>query len=517
MSACAETIEPSTLKLFPEKDRARMLNEILQKLPAVSMLELEEALGEEIKGDMQIGKLTFFTYFSALLDRPMSLVLCGESSIGKTYIQTTCARLFADEEHKPVSERFVVCKSYDTPSRFYHETGTKDEERHVRVIKASPRVFSFLEAPDTKLLDRIKTLMSQDQYSQQFSYTDAQHNPQTALIEGFPAVVYSSTQIYFRKEHGNRTWLATPSSNIEKNEAACLLVLQFRKDPRKFMQNLEQDPVHIKIKTLTSALLRLARDNAVFTVEIHDIDKIFDEFKRQMGGKFLSRSSRDLGRLITLVQVIALFDRRLLTNDQDVEEAFKVVEPIIGPNLRGISPAVWGFHKNIIEPLALELKAEQEAKIQAAPQNIQGTLIGKPIVSDVTFAIRDIRKQYYEVTGERLEKARCDLYLEALLQHGLVEQTPDPQHQGWVRYRATVEDIGTLSSSGLSSTTTLPETTINQSSLTVEVQEEAILDKVDFDPPPSPTVGTPTELATCELCGAAYNLNGEFHLCKEGL
>lgn len=382
------------------------------------METLEAALSLHVKEDLGNALLVYFIYLSALTDSPMTGILIGETSTGKTWIQVSVAWLYPAESDLAQRDRYIMVKGFSSPTSFYHERGEYDRLTRESTIACFPKVYSFLDMPNKQLLDKMKTLLSHDQHEISFTYTDPNGRSRTVKMVGWPAVIYSTTDLKMTGELSNRGWLITPKRCPEKWEQACQLVAARERDTVEFDKTLEDDPAVKKLRDWHDIIIRKARLQGPFRIQIHDQQQVLNRFK-EIAGKLQARSARDLSRIFSLIKSIALFHGRTETTDADVDRAFQIVDPIIGCNIRGISPTVMSFYEDIIKPLQAEKGPAQD--LERA----------------------EIRAKYREIYAETLDKHRYDHYVEALNHHGLIELVPHPTHRGWNLVRPILEESST--------------------------------------------------------------------------
>lgn len=406
---CAKAEECKARYRFPNKEELEAHLRDLSTPP--TMTQFDDGIELMVKGDKQNARLIFFTMLSALTSEPMNTLLMGESSTGKTWLQQSIADLFPTEEELPRRERFMMTKSYSSPTSFYHEMGSYNKETKERTIECFPKIFNFLDMPNKALLDRMKTLLSHDDKQLVFTYTDPNHRAQTVIMRGWPALTYSTTDLKLSDELSTRCWLATPSTNLNKITQALRLVALREKDPVRYREILDADPNRQKIRQWVQQLIQKARLEGPLEVKIHDEQEILNKFKQLLKENPHNRTPRDLARFFALVKTIAVFHGRDVSQSSDVYEAFETVNGIIECNLKGIIPAVWKFYHEVVLPAYKDAMANLDESVDLSRQQI--------------------RDKYRQIYGETLDKNRYDAYTEALHGKGLVELVPDPNHRGW--------------------------------------------------------------------------------------
>jgi len=62
--------------------------------------------------------------------------------------------------------------AYSSPTAFFHDKGTWDEEKEMITINLENKILIFLDQPHNQLLERLRPLLSHDQKELSYKITD---------------------------------------------------------------------------------------------------------------------------------------------------------------------------------------------------------------------------------------------------------------------------------------------------------------------------------------------------------
>ena len=189
----------------------------LDTLQPLSSEELITILGRTIKQDDENKITTFLCMLSAYTENAQfNVSFNAPSSTGKSYIPMEIAKLFPEED--------VLEIGYCTPTAFFHDYGTWDKEKKQYTVDLSRKIIVFLDQPHTKLLERLRPLLSHDKKFMKTKITDKSQKhglrTKTVCIKGFPAVVFCSAGMKVDEQESTRFFLLSPDTNQEKLRAA---------------------------------------------------------------------------------------------------------------------------------------------------------------------------------------------------------------------------------------------------------------------------------------------------------
>jgi hypothetical protein len=155
--------------------------------------------------------------------------------------------------------------------------------------------------------------------------------------------------------------LLSPEVSQEKLREAVYLKILKEANERAFKEYVESDP---RRKVLRERIRKIA-ELKVAEIIVPEPEKVFQRFVE--GRRVLKpRHSRDAGRLMALVKVLALLNynhRRvekrgewviIYASWKDVEAAFQLYEQVAEPQELNLSPFVYEVYKQVIVPLAKE-------------------------------------------------------------------------------------------------------------------------------------------------------------------
>jgi hypothetical protein len=310
----------------------------------ISWREVDVALSSTIKRDSP----TKLIVFAAMMltqteDDQINVGLQAESATGKTYIPLEVAAYFPPEE--------VVIIAGASPTAFFHEYGSWDEERKVNVVNLERKILIFLDFPDYRLVEKLRPLLSHDRKVLTFKITDKseKHGLRTKTVElvGFPTV--------------------SPSVDMVKLSESLKLIAWKQSDRVEFEARIEADPKRAWLR----GLVRKVRDSGVTRVKIEG--DIYAEFvKHEPSHK--PRHQRDLPRVASLIKAHALLncnqreedeDGTLIAISEDVEAGFELYGRVSLANELGVSPYVMRIYEDVILPQLSDLGTARKQVYQA--------------------------------------------------------------------------------------------------------------------------------------------------------
>jgi len=373
--------------------------------------DLIEALGVTVKKDDVNKVITFLAMLSAFTDNDqINLSFRAESSTGKSYIPLEISTLFPEDK--------VVKIAYSSPTSFFHDRGTWDEEKEMITINLENKILIFLDQPHNQLLERLRPLLSHDQKELIYKITNKREKQglrtKNVRIIGYPAVIFCTGRLALDEQEATRMILLSPEISQEKLREAVYLKILKEADERAFKEYVEKDP---RRKALRARIKRIA-ELKVAEIIVPEPEKVFQKFVE--GRRVLKpRHSRDVGRLMAFIKVLALLNynhRRVERNgewitiyasEKDVEAAFQLYGQVAEPQEYNLSPFVLQVFRQVIEPLARE---KSITDIVQGPTRVE------------------IMKRFLEVFGRPLSRTVWEKEIvPALEAAGLIEREPHPQ------------------------------------------------------------------------------------------
>lgn len=371
----------------------------------MSLSELENILSTTIKNDTGNKVITFLCYLLAYTENcQFNISYNAPSSSGKSYIALEVSKLFPKED--------LLKLSYVSPTAFYHDVGTFDEEKDAHIVNLERKILIFIDMPHTMLLEKLRSLLSHDEKEITAKITDrnqrGQNRAKTVILRGFPSVVFASANFAMDEQEQTRFLLLSPETSSEKAEKALEEALKKASNEEKYkdelMHQVQRNQLIERIKDIKASITQI--------VIIHNPEKLLKMF-RERYPKAKSRHSRDIKRLISLIQGWALLnlgqrnysDGRITTNDTDFEVGFKLWDQISVAQDYGISPYLLNFYKEVIWPLYV-------AKLNTALER------------------KEIQNKFYETYQKTLSyKQLSSEFLPMLEVAGLLIQEPDKDNK----------------------------------------------------------------------------------------
>jgi hypothetical protein len=374
--------------------------------------DLIKALGVTVKKDDVNKVITFLAMLSAFTGNDqINLSFRAESSTGKSYIPLEVSTLFPEDR--------VVRVAYSSPTSFFHDKGTWDEEREMITINLEKKILIFLDQPHNQLLERLRPLLSHDQKELVYKITDKREKlglrTKNVRIIGYPAVIFCTGRLALDEQEATRMILLSPEISQEKLREAVYLKILKEADERAFKEYVEEDPERRALRERVKRIAGLK----VAEIIVPEPEKIFQRFVSSR--KILKpRHARDAGRLMALIKVLALLNYMhrkveksgewiiIYASEKDVEAAFQLYDQVAEPQELNLSPFVYEVYKQVIVPLAKEKLLNNDPA--PGPTRIE------------------ICRKFLEIFGRPLQRVILDRdILPALEASGLISIEPHPQ------------------------------------------------------------------------------------------
>jgi hypothetical protein len=397
-----------------------LFDEVTQPL---TIEELKKILGTTVKRDDVNKIITFLCMLAAYTeDSQFNISFRAPSSTGKTYLPLEIAYYFPEED--------LIIISYSSPTAFFHDTGEWDEDQRAIMVDFERKILIFLDQPHDQLLQRLRPLLSHDQKELIVKITDKSEKKglrtKNVVLKGFPSVIFCTGSLKIDEQEQTRHILLSPEISQEKIREALLLKAMRKANPIEYQEFLKQHPEREVLKQR----VREIKNAGVKHIIIRDYEKIVNRFKSRHS-KLKPRHSRDIERLISIIQALALLnlwhrerdeEGNVYANDKDIETGFQLYDEISESQELGIPPYIYNFFNDIIRPLFIEAnkhllekdgkELEQQKKEEAQPIGITS---------------KEIMKKHFEVCGRLLPEwqLRREI-LPALEDAGLIYTEPDP-------------------------------------------------------------------------------------------
>ena len=383
----------------------------LSQFEPMTSADLEKVLGHTIKNDNENKITTFLCMLSAYTeDAQFNISFNAPSSTGKSYIPMETAQLFPKDDLKQIG--------YCTPTAFFHDYGEWDKEKKHYTVDLSRKIIVFLDQPHTKLLERLRPLLSHDEKYMETKITDKSQKhglrTKTVRIKGFPAVVFCSAGMRIDEQEGTRFFLLSPETNQEKIHLAILERIKKETDRSAYKKALEDD----KERKLLMERIKAIKQAKIDDVLISNPDKIQEVFLNQRA-ILKPRHQRDIGRLMSLVKMFTLLnlpfrDRNgsvLVSTEEDLTEAVKIWDKISESQEHNVSPYVYQVFTDVI--------------VSAFKEKKNPDTFGPE--TEIGISTKEMMKKYFSVYGRVLPdyQLRQEI-LPALETAGLIQLEQDP-------------------------------------------------------------------------------------------
>jgi hypothetical protein len=324
-------------------------------------------LSTEIKKDFATTAITFLSAILNYTGRQSVIVTYkAGTSTGKSYIVLRVLDLFPKED--------IIKLAGASPTSFFHELGTPvyedviDENgkpakrlKHI-LVDLRQKIVVFLDQPDPRLLERLRSFCSKDTDQSIFKITDrtssGAQRTKTVILQGPATFMYCTARQTAESQENSRTFILSPSGaeDQEKQRQAIDLIATRETDYDFFSQTLANDPqrrwLSERIQQIKKAKIR------EINLTPEDSEYLKAEFLKRHP-VLIPRSSRDFPRLIALAKGCALLNlwhRRtedggvIQANRNDVDAALKLYDSISEANELGLAPALLEWYRKVIRP-----------------------------------------------------------------------------------------------------------------------------------------------------------------------
>lgn len=392
-----------------------------ENLKPIKLQEIIEILGLTIKKDNTNKLIAFLCMLSIYTDNSQfNISFNAPSSTGKSFIPMEVSSLFPRED--------ILSLAYSSPMAFFHGTGKWDEERKVMVIDLSKKVIIFQDQPHTELLQRLRPLLSHDEKTLRIQIADKKQKAglKTKEIEliGYPAVIFCSAGMKMDEQEGTRFILLSPEIDSEKIREAVFSKIEKESDLEEYLNKLNSDPKRIALKERILAI----KLSGITHVNIKEHKELIESLFWETRKTPKPRHSRDIGRVMSLIKVIALlnfssrnrFENTIDATKEDIFEAFELWNTISEPQEYNLPPFIYNLYWNVI---LIEYQKQNEGKKSGSLQGITR---------------EDIRRRYYKETQQLMEENKLRLQILPMLQTaGFLNQVRDINDKRIIRYIPT--------------------------------------------------------------------------------
>lgn len=396
------------------------------KFQPLTLQALSKVLSLTIKQDEENKIVTFLGELSAYTENSQfNISYNAPSSTGKSYIPTEIAGLFPQKD--------VIEIGYCSPTAFFHDVGAYDKEKNCYMVDLSRKILIFLDQPHTQLLERLRPLLSHDKKEITIKITDKTQKfgmkTKTVILRGYPMVIFCTAGLQFDEQEATRFLLLSPEINQGKIRQGIQAKIRKETDNDSYKTWLEADPDR---KLLKQRIWAIKQAN-IAEIKICSEEQVSDRFLQD--NKMLKpRHQRDIGRLLSLIKVIALLnlwwreknESTITANEEDIEMAFQIWNRISVSQELNLPPYIYNLYQEVILPAWSEKNDNRNEAIE----NVTGKL---------GLTRQEILQKHYLVYGRMLDNSQLRQQILPMLETaGLIMQEPDPSDKRKILIYPTV-------------------------------------------------------------------------------
>jgi hypothetical protein len=332
--------------------------------------DVGDALETTIKRDRAAKLVTFADMLLAQTDNDQfTVAFQSDSSTGKSYISLEVALFFPQAE--------IIKVANVSPKSFFYDRsiGDYDEETHIQHQRLTNRILIFLDAPDYRVLEGMRSFLAHDEpktkeyvVKQVNKNRSGRNQAETVILHGHSAVIFCSSSFKVDEQEITRTLFVSPESTQAKLEEALRLIAIKEQDESAFDEWLQSRPE----RTWLMRLVRHIRSSGTKSVTIEPSIALFDLFRRRHAF-LVPKHMRDFPRVCGLIKAHALLnlDYRgrnshgdLVATEEDVKAGFDLYDMIGEANDLGLSPATYEVFDKVIKPLLKPVEPTTNTQIK---------------------------------------------------------------------------------------------------------------------------------------------------------
>ncbi len=316
--------------------------------------EIIKILDLTVKKDNHNKLATFLCCLSAYTnDSQFNISFNAPSSAGKSYIPLEISNYFPKED--------LLILGSCSPTSFFHEQGEYNQKTNTTIINLSRKIIIFLDQPDHYLLEKFRPLLSHDKKELINKITDRKekggHRTKTAIIIGYPSVIFCSASIKIDEQESTRFLMLSPDTNQDKLKESIQTKITKEANKEVYENNIQNNPERQTLIDRIEAIKSAKIENII--IEQPDlIEKLFFDSKK----KLRPRDQRDIGRFISLVKCYSLLNlwfrkkvgNNIYANEEDINYAHDLWSKISVSQELNISPYLYSIFNEIILPLYKE-------------------------------------------------------------------------------------------------------------------------------------------------------------------
>ena len=332
----------------------------ITKFAPMKWSELVDILSLTIKHD-DINKLiVFLAMLSAYTEESQfNILLNAPSSSGKSYIPLEIAKLFPEES--------LMKLQYVSQNAFFHESGEYDKEKNQMHIRLNRKIIIFIDQPRTDLLSRLRPILSHDEKVMISKITDKTgkwgNKTKSVVIHGYPVAIFCTASTGLDEQEATRFLLLSPETHNAKLRDTVHAKIFSESESQEMVQSIEDNPARILLKER----IELIRDAHIDSIKIsnhEEVERLFLSGKTHLK----PRHQRDVGRFMSLIKMFTLLnlpfrkrvENTLYTEQEDIDEAWKIWEEISPGQEYNISPYSMQIYRDVFLPAYREYNMNED-------------------------------------------------------------------------------------------------------------------------------------------------------------
>ena len=339
-----ETLIKEHSSEYPEKVSTQGFTEM-------GVIEIAEALDPLIKFDRITKVSLLISCIGAFTEKHViNVALNGGSSTGKTYNAKNIVGLFPSEN---VFELGNVSKR-----AFLHMQGDYDKETNTTTIDFENKIILLLDAPNTEVMETLRSFMSQDAKEITFAITDKNEGggqkTKNIKLRGPAMFVICTAGLHRDEQESTRLLVLSPEISREKSRMAIDYRILEAGDHTGFKTNTMD---HTSIQMLRDRLLAI-KQQRIKQVDIPNSSYLEEVYFRNTKS-LQPRHARDFVRFKSLVAGFTMLNylwrqkrdnETLIAIDFDIEQAGILWQELSEPQELGIPPQILSLYREVIVP-----------------------------------------------------------------------------------------------------------------------------------------------------------------------
>jgi hypothetical protein len=214
----------------------------------------------------------------------------------------------------------------------------KLKAQSIRLVDLEGKILVFLDQPSPELLERLRPLLSHDEKELRFTLTNKTSSgrtvTETAIIRGFPTVIFCTTKGYADEQERTRLIFLSPETSREKTRE----VLEFLADEASGAET-----PHPELEILRKRV-RIVRNSGVREVRVEGLPVLaaFEPYATEAPSD--TRFFQILLRLVKAFTLLNVLKRRrdesgaLIAEPVDLEYALTIFSKIAESHRLGVTP-----------------------------------------------------------------------------------------------------------------------------------------------------------------------------------